>query len=351
VLKGKQVILCVAVGWLLLGIALTLARARTDKASDYNAKLEAAQLMQEWMDAVKGMKFQAGLELTEEDFHKTGLMGDRYTPITTTLGDPAAKRTTCNPDMAALVVELLDQAGVRSGDTIGAGFSGSFPAMNLAVLAACQTLDVKCVYIASVGASTYGANQPELTFPDMVYRLYVEGLLDRAPSLITPGGDRDCGVEMDPELRAQVLTRLTGCGIAVMEEQDFTTNLSARIDVYDAEGPICCFIGVGGNISTMGLENEDIPCGLIPARTFQDLSDRSGLLQLYNAQGLPVIHLLNIKKLVADYSMTFDPERPLPPGESAIYYETVYPKWGAVLCLTGAAATIWVGFRRLRRED
>ena len=33
------------------------------------------------------------------------------------------------PDMAALCVRMLYEAGVRPGDTVGAGFSGSFPGM------------------------------------------------------------------------------------------------------------------------------------------------------------------------------------------------------------------------------
>lgn len=346
----KRMILCAAAGWLLVGIALTLAGARRERAADYSEKLEAARLMQSWMDAVKEMKLQAGLELTEEDLHGTGLMGERYTFITTTLGNPAAKRTTCNPDMAALLVEMLHQAGVRPGDRVGACFSGSFPAMNLAVLAACQTLNAECVYMVSVGASTYGANQPELTFPDMACRLYQDGLLERPPVLITPGGDYDCGAEMDPELRELVLERVRGYGVPLMEEPDYGKNLKARMELYEREGPIRCFVGVGGSIATQGLEDDGIPCGVIAPGKLRVTSDRSGLLRRYSAQGLPVLHLLNIKELAADYGLAYDPERPLPPGESAVYWETVYPRWGAVLCLTGAAATIWFGFHRLRRE-
>lgn len=120
--EKKRVLLGIAVLWLLAGIGLTLAGAKTVRADDYSAKLEAARLMQTWMDGVKEMKLQAGLELTEEDLHGTGLMGERYTFITTTLGNPAAKRTTCNPDMAALAVELLHRAGVQPGDRVGAAF-------------------------------------------------------------------------------------------------------------------------------------------------------------------------------------------------------------------------------------
>lgn len=348
--RAKRMVLYIAAGWLIAGIALTLAGAKTAKAENFSAKLEAARLMQQWMDAVKEMKLQAGLELTEEDYHRTGLVGERYTFITTTLGDPAAKRTTCNPDMAALAVELLHRAGVQPGDRVGGCFSGSFPAMNLAVLAACQALDVDCVYMTSVGASTYGANQPELTFPDMACRLYQAGLLERPPVLITPGGDYDCGAEMDPELRSQVLARAAGYGVPLMEEPDYEKNLKARMDLFQAEGALQCFVGVGGSIATQGLEDDGIPCGVIQPGSLGAASEKSGLLRRYSEQGLPVIHLLDIKRLVADYGLTFDPERLLPPGESAVYFETVYPRWRAVLCLAGAAGTIWLGFRRLRRE-
>ncbi len=43
------------------------------------------------------------------------------------------------------------RGGRPIGDTVGAGFSGSFPAMDLAVIAACQVMGVELIYISSVG--------------------------------------------------------------------------------------------------------------------------------------------------------------------------------------------------------
>jgi poly-gamma-glutamate system protein len=251
-----------------------------------------------------------------------------------------AKRTTADPDMAALVVQMLTEAGVRSGDTVGAGFSGSFPALDLAVLAACEAMEVRCVYIASVGASTYGANQPEMTLPDMVCRLYRDGLLQTAPALVTPGGEDDCGLDMNQELLTAILERIRGCGVEVMEEPDFAANLERRMALYEQEGPITCFIGVGGNLSTSGLGESQVDWGVIQPNTIQSVDEQSGLLQRYNALGMPVIHLLNIKRLVADYQLPYDPQRKSVPGESAIYYETVYPRLPALLGLAGAAAIL-----------
>lgn len=347
----KRLALALALVWLVSGLALTLAGASEKRAGDYEVKLQASALMQEWMDAVKGYKLEAGLELIPEDIHQTGLLGESYTYITTTHGALEAKRTTANPDMAALMVEMLTQAGVETGDTVGAGFSGSFPAMNLAVLAACQTMGVRCVYIASVGASTYGANQPECTFPDMVCRLYQDGLLDTAPALVTPGGRDDCGLDMDEELREQVLERVAGYGVEIMREPDFEANIRARMALYQEQGPIRCFIGVGGNLTTTGTSGETVSYGLIPAGKIRAVAQNSGLVQRYNNQGLPVLHLLNIKQLVADYGLAYDPETLPQPGESAVYYAASYPWQPGAVCLAGALATLILGFRPPRRKE
>ena len=175
--KRRSTALILAVIWLAVCLVLTLAMGQTKATEDYEIKLLAAQKLQGWMDNIRDYKLEAGLSLTPYDTHQTGMIGDEYTPITTSLGSEEAKRTTANPDMAALLVQMLTEAGVKSGDTIGAGFSGSFPTLNLAVLAAGEAMNVKVIYIASMGASTFGANQPQFTFPDMVCRLYLDGSL------------------------------------------------------------------------------------------------------------------------------------------------------------------------------
>ena len=50
-----------------------------------------------------------------DDLNETGLIGDYLTPVTTTLGNLEAKRTSVNPNAAALVVHLLFEAGSDQG--------------------------------------------------------------------------------------------------------------------------------------------------------------------------------------------------------------------------------------------
>ncbi len=351
--KRRSMALLLAVIWLVFCLALTLTLGQTKPTEDYEIKLMAAKKLQGWMDDVRNYKQEAGLSITPYDTHKTGMIGDEYTPITTSLGSEEAKRTTANADMAALLVQMLTEAGVKSGDTIGAGFSGSFPTLNLAVLAACEVMDVKVIYIASMGASTFGANQPEFTFPDMVCRLYLDGKLKTPPALITPGGDYDCGGEMFEEEKEAALTRIAAYGVTdIMQERDFAENMKARENLYETLGPISCFVGVGGNITTIGLEEDKMKVGVMSPYTVTSVRYDDGLLQYYNAHGLPVLHLLNIRQLAAQYGLPFDPETIIPPGQSALYYHTVYPHLPALAGIFGAVCILaFACKRRIMSED
>lgn len=334
----------------LTGLAASRAGAAVQKSADYDEKYAAAQQMERCMARIREYKDELGLPLCEEDLHGTGMLGDYVTDITTTLGAPEAKRTSANSDMAALAVTLLREAGVRAGDTVGAGFSGSFPALDLAVLCACDAMGVRCVYIASVGASTYGANQPELTLPDMVCRLVQDGLLSTLPAAITPGGAYDIGYDMDQGVLDGILAQLDGFGVPIVRLGDYGENIAWRMELYQQLGPIDCFVGVGGNVTTLGRDGTSLGQGVIRPDRTGPVTARSGLLERYSAQGLPVIQFLNIRRLTADYGLTFDPDTLPPIGESAVYYETRYALLPAAMGLFSAAAVLFAGFGRRRKR-
>ena len=136
-----------------------------------------------------------------------------------------------------------------------------------------------------------------------------------------------------------------------MQQRDFAANLKAREELYDTLGPISCFVGVGGNITTIGLEEDTMKAGVLAPYTVTAVREDDGLLQYYNARGLPVLHLLNIKQLAAQYSLPFDPETIAPPGQSALYYHTVYPRLLALAGVLGAAGILWCIKRRPMIED
>lgn len=342
--KNRQVtfvlLACLVLVWSTLAFSNQL---QTRTPLEYrDTQLEAAALLNQCFQQVRSYKEERGIPLNELDIHQTGMIGESYTGITTTLGSIEAKRTTACPDMAALCVRLLKEAGVESGDLVAAGFSGSFPAMNLAVISACQVMNVDLVYISSVGASTFGANNPELTFPEMAHLLVEDGILHQDSAAVTLGGEDDVGSNMDPVLRNQIIQRLTSMGLLILEEDNFASNLNMREDLYAQYGDVQCFVAVGGNLTSLGQGESGLSLGqgvLFPGRV-SACSSSSGLVQRYLAVGIPVIHLLNIKQLAADYGFPFDPTTWPEPGNSPVYVQTTYPKLGIITGLVSSVVLL-----------
>ena len=64
------------------------------------------------------------------------------------------------------------------------------------------------------------------------------------------------------------------------------SNLKARENLYETLGPISCFVGVGGNITTIGLEEDKMKAGvMVPYTVTSCLLYTSSFSQSNNAVG------------------------------------------------------------------
>lgn len=320
------------------------------EAKDYAQKLEASALAQRCMAEIAPLKEARGVPInTASDINNTGLIGQDYSLITTTLGNLEAKRTSTNPNMAAVVIDMLHELGLKPGDKVAINCSGSFPALNLAVLCAVQTLDLDPLMISSFGASTHGANDPELTYLDMEHYLYEKGLLRHKSDYFSIGGMEDVGKEMDPDTREAIVARLKGLGYPFLWDSDLLHNVEARFERYNAYGEIACFINVGGNDVAFGDSSVIVHTdgGVLTELSEKDQS--TGLVQLFLKNGTPVIHLLNVKSLAADYGLPIDPT-PLPQiGEGGVYFVYAYQKWAAAVGVLAAGLCLALFWRLEKR--
>lgn len=324
--KKDEIRLSLILAFLILSLALIIQNSEVQKNVYYVQQVNAAEKMKACMDAVKAYKNNLGIPLSNEDYFKTGMIGEPFNLITTTLGEVKAKRTTANPDMAALVVKMLHEVGLKKGDRVGLGFSGSFPALNIAVLCATDEMGLEMVPITSVGASTYGANNYALTFPEMMHHLYQEGLISTDSVIVSLGGDFDIGANTDPDKVDEIEKRLVKAGLNLSKEKDLMRNVQLRLRTY---GSIECFIAVGGNITNGGITEEAITLGqgiLDGNQYFGIVNEKSGIIQHYLSKQVNVINLLNIEKITLAYGMPFDPIELGEIGAGNIYYAITYPK-------------------------
>ena len=145
------------------GIAATEAFLAKNRQPYYREKIAAARLAARAMDVIKTERILRDLPVdSESDPAASGLIGELMSPVTSHTGYLQAKQTSVNPNFAAVIVHELKKAGVNEGDVVAVGLTGSFPALNIAVCAALETLKVKPIAVASVAASQWGANFPAL---------------------------------------------------------------------------------------------------------------------------------------------------------------------------------------------
>jgi poly-gamma-glutamate system protein len=310
----------------LAGLSLIfflLARFLPWKPEELETMLSASTEMQRAINLVRSCREEKSLPFDlKTDPNQTGLIGLKWSALTTTLGQLEAKRTTTNPDFAGLIVYLLRQAGVKRGEAVAIGASSSFPALIIASLAACKALEINPIYIVSLGASQWGANDPRFTWLDIQDCLEEARWLPGLPVALSLGGARDNGPGLEPEAKEMLLRKISERGLKLIHEPDLEKNVALRLNLYEtgARGKrIGAFINIGGGWANMG-ESEEIlrlPPGLnIIDRTAEQFQ---GVVWEMGRRRIPVIHLLYIKGLAEKYGLPWDPE-PLPqPGQSGFY--------------------------------
>lgn len=297
------------------------------KDSLYEEKYRAASIMQECSEKIKEEKLSRNIELGVEDINKTGLIGVDMNGITTTLGSIESKRTSTNPNFAAVIIDMLDKAGVKKGDYVAVNFSSSFPALNIATIVACDVMEINPIIITSVGASTWGGNNLEFTYLDMEEYLFNQGRIKNKTIAISPGGSGDIGKDMNTEELNIILDKMRNLRKTIIFEVDLESNIDLRKEIYfEKSNRISCFINIGGNIVAFGDTTDSINAsnGLMDDEFF-NINRKTALVQFFSSKNIPVINIINIKDLANEYGLPIDPSTSFILGEGNVYYTYSYP--------------------------
>ena len=323
----------------------------------YDQKLEASKLAKKAADYLKDFRLQEGVFIDAvNDPNETALIGQDITQITTDRGYIDSKLTSVNPNFAAVIVEMLKEADVKTDDVVAISFTGSLPGLNIAVLAAVQTLKLKPVVITSVGASNWGANDPYFTWLDMEKILVDAGIFKFRSIAASIGGGLDKGRGLSPEGRKLIENAIQRSEVTLINEEFLENSIKQRIDIYNnhkENNPIKVFINVGGGIASLGsTENAQfIPTGLIESLPIKNFPTNGVLIEMAK-QNITVIHLLNVAQLAAKYGLPISP-RPIPnPGNGEVFVKKQYNLFLTILItifLAGSIIAVFILEQRRHR--
>ena len=279
---------------------------------DSAEKLAASELMYEALVTIRDHRLPHGVVVDDiNDPIQSTLMGQQNTLITTTAGQFAAKLTTINPNFAAVMVDMYLKAGIRSGDQVALAMTGSFPAMNIAALAACKVLELDPVIITSVSSSGWGANNPDFTWLDMETLLREKGILPYKSIAATIGGGDDIGRSLAPQGRELIMDAMERNQVPLLGDSSLFSNIELRYQSYmDKLGPtgFHLYVNVGGGVASLGhVDNGE----LIGAGLSENLGmvnfPRKGVLHRFARNSIPVINVQQIEVLARHYGLSIAP--------------------------------------------
>ena len=247
----------------------------------------------------------------------TTIIGLDYSSLTTTLGSLSAKKSSENPIAAALMVRLLKDSGATSNSVVAINASGSFPGFVLSSLSACSAMGIKTYIIASIGASTYGANNPGNTIADILLEDDVIKL-DYVLLAVTPGGSSDRGLELDAEELERVSDMLEKQGLLFIRPANLADAIALRESLFTNAG-CTLLINIGGNHASSGADIDyALMSGVLKPNKKKTYED-AGLIQYFLKTGKPVIQILNLKKLYTAYGLEFDQNGKLLTDSEKVY--------------------------------
>ncbi len=329
--RTRSWISCLLAGLLLLGATWpAIAQAAISEA-----QLRRAE--RNWLEAsgwVLARRRAAGSWEAGLDPALSGLIGDADGIFTTSLGQKEAKQTAAQSGWCRVVACLLDSLRIGPRDTVAVTMTGSFPGLNLAVLLTLEAGGIPYRCVASLGASTYGANDSTFNWPSVEGWLRQRGLLRQGSRVVTPGGsgDRLGGLPLETQRAAEAVLRTTPASL-------HPSNLPQAVELRrEALGPrehLALLINVGGGHPVMGGNDygRTVPGGLLgDSDTLPEDPDgpgesgvpagegeagTKGVLQLFHEEGLPVLHFIDIVRLARRWGLPSPPQSAQTPAEVA----------------------------------
>ena len=358
--KIRKIYLISSLLILILGFFLTVILANREAGEYEEAQRNAMERMERAEAYIKERIIEKGIEIEDIDLNRTGLIGPEFTELTSTPGEEGAKRSTLNPEFAAVLLRYFHDAGLKEGDTIAIGSSGSFPGFLIAALTAASEMKIEARVIASLGASMHGATRVEYNIFNILEDLKNSGEADFSLVGVSCGGEGDKGgsvmegflyegtAELSYEMTKNEAERT---GAVFIYEDTLSESIEKRLEIYGED--IKLFINIGGASTNLGTGSYslDFPPGLVMSIDKIPEGKDRGLIFEYMDKGIPVINLLSIKKICQMNSIAFDPI-PLPSSSSSVFYSKVtYNPIIIIVTLLSAFSILLVGVISKKTEE
>jgi len=296
--------------WLIISIISICFVSSSNTAEWSDEQIEtmaknAEATVRQAFDFIWEYRLEIDLADTVRDPQRTGIIGVEYTSLTTTIGYIDAKEISIQPGWAAWLVRDFALRGLWPQANVAVSFSGSFPALNLAVLAALQELDCDVKGICSIGSSSWGANEIGLSWPEMERMLREEGILKVGCSAVTLGGTGDRGAEWNEYAIALAMDAVKRSRMPLLMPKNLRDAIKKRRRFYGDPADYACYINIGGNHASIGGGKKiRYHHGGWYYEPPKEKGSPNGVIDLFLKVDVPCLNLLYIEEMDKKYSIT-----------------------------------------------
>lgn len=328
----------------------------------YDLKIESALLTKRAFKVIKQQRLKLGIKINKKyDPADTGLIGRKDTIITSDQGVLRSKQISVNPNLSALILQWLIDLGLKSGDYVAVGMTGSFPAMDVSTLAAMQVLKLKPLVIVSGAASQWGANIPDYSWLDMLNVLNQHKIFNIKPIAASIGGNKDLGANLPPEGVKLIEQTIKRYDIPLIKEPLVSQSINKRMALYQMAAEnnhIKAYINIGGGIASIGkhfarskLSNEQKDVILhnhlktgVNLQLPITLANSTSVAVRFLKRGHPVINIKDVNRIARDYNLQPWKDS-VGIGYGPLFYHEKYNLWYVFFSLIILVCVCWVQMR------
>lgn len=363
--------------FIILAVIITLSTSSYSTHRHYDMQIEASNKTLSAMTVLKereeevsknydyGNGFYESFDdkkYYDEQNLNTGMIGAEYTAITTTTGNLDSKKTSLNPNFAAVYIKIFNELLLKEGDEIVINTSGSFPMLGISCIIAAEEYGLKPFIMASIGASSYGATNPAFTIFDMLEYLYEQKIINTRVGIVSLGGNNDIGDTFGKyngyKDKDAIIERINKSSATFIYEKKFDVNIEKRLEIINKNTKnVKLFINVGGNSIGLGVKDSIYykKNGVLYARKYKksrlSLSNK-GLLERYLADGVNVVQMLNLKSIASTYGLEYGFNALPDVGTGDAYYEKTYNLTYSIIAILAVLAfLIYYKKRRSTKEN
>jgi len=241
---------------------------------------------------------------------------------------------------------MLKEAKVKKGSTVAVSLTGSFPAMNLAVLSAAKTLELRLIIISSISSSTWGANIPNFTWLDMEHILYEKNFSSYKSFAASLGGVQDNALGMSEQGKRILRNTILKYGITLLEYEDLKKNMNTRMELYydqARDSQIAAYINVGGGTVAIGsfIGKMRYRPGL-NLKPSQKAMRVDSVMSRFARNKVPIVNINYLKTLAQNYRFPVSPKKIQKIGDGEIYNRLEYNRKLAAVVLVVVAVLLFL---------